>query len=1272
MLKLKKVELIGFKSFCDRTEMVFNGAGITAVVGPNGCGKSNISDAISWVLGEQSAKSLRGGTMQDVIFNGTRDRRPTGFAEVSLTLADTDYHAEDCPPLPGTVLPGTVLPGTEQAARAAAPSTAAGTPGTPSYVLPSRPAEEPSFRPSAPKVAPKVGPEVVICRRLFRSGESEYLLDGRPSRLRDIQELFWGTGLGHGSYAIIEQGKIGQILNAKPYERRALIEEAAGISKYKNKRRLAEAKLESSKQNLNRVNDILEEVTRQVNSLKRQASKARRYAELREEFRGRLRAVLSSRHAEMERQAVQSALELSLASNRSKEMGAQVEALEQEHIGLNRAGYQQEEALRHQRDRIASLEMEADRARNRISYQQQQAKELETRLREQEARQTQLGTRLESLERELVECRAGLAAAEAEEKMAQAEVEGRAAELSRTEQQLHSRESELDNLRASVLARMGELAELRNQLTQVEEYLAGLQRQGERGERELTAAAEEQAGLRKQQGALLAKKAQQQLDLQYVNAERAGVETRLGELKVEVRRVSGELEQLRGEYADVRARRDSLEQILSHRAYTAEAVKKLFASNGEGNMRLPEGFRPLGILADFLEAEPRFETVVEDFLVEELEYVVVKSWEAAQEGVHLLRSEGEGRATFLVHPEAPLPLAGNGLDSLPPGLTPLKDFVRLTNGLPRAAETLLPRLALGYVADSAAAARELALAHPQCYFLAPEGECFHGSTLTGGKRAGTGPLGLKRELRQVTQKAGELARHIDASAAGLRASEEEAARIAASLEKLRGDEVEREKLGVGLDQELRQLAGQLARAAERLSVARLELQRLEQERARAAEHAERLRSEAEGRERARQELEARLSETTVAAAELGEARISASAALAEARARAAALQERRSAAAAATVRLDDLVVQERAQAGELESQLNSGRQELKRLAHEQGELERRAAEAVAGRAAAEQAADELQKALEEGRQRLAGLEEQTRRARAELDEQRERKSAAEVALARQQSDLGHLGELCRNDLGLALEELAADPAELLADEALAQAEEQARQLRARIEAMGPVNMMALEEYQEARQRQEFLDAQRQDLLDAIRDTQQTIQEIEAVSRRQFLEAFQAINANFQETFRTLFGGGTGMMKLSEEENLSESGVDLIAQPPGKRLQNVLLLSGGEKALAAMALVLSIFQYQPSPFCVLDEVDAPLDDANIGRFTRLVEQMTPNTQFIIITHSKKTMEASPALYGVTMEEPGVSKLVSVKLGQTELDAVSHQQATPRGQAVGAIA
>jgi len=1263
LLKLKKVELIGFKSFCDRTELRFNGSGITGVVGPNGCGKSNISDAISWVLGEQSAKSLRGGSMQDVIFNGTRERPPTGMAEVNLTVVDTDYqedHAEEA----------------EAADHAAQGEPSNGAARTPSNGHGVARASGPQSAEAGETPALRTR-EMVISRRLFRSGESEYLLNGKLARLRDIQEIFMGTGLGPDSYAIIEQGRIGQILNAKPYDRRALIEEAAGVTKYKTKRRLAELKLESSKQNLNRVNDILEEVTRQVNSLKRQASKARRYGELREEFRGRLRVTLASRSTELERQAMQSALEVSLAANRLKDLAAQVETLEQEHFELNQAGYQQEEGLRRQRDTIAALEMEADRARNRIAYHRQQAQELDTRLRDGQAQWAQATARLAALEQELSACRGTLQRAEAEGDHAQGEVGTLAAELAHVEESLSQRESERESLRLSLLARMGELSELRNQLTQVEEYLAGLERQRERADREQKAAAEEEAALRAQRKALLDRMAHQQMELDGVAAQRASVEARLGELKAEAERLGRHLEQLRGQHAEVRARRDSLEQILAHHGYTAEAVKKLFATNGNS-----AAFRPLGLLADFVEVDTRYEPLVEDFLAEELEYVVVRTWDAAHEGVRLLRSEGEGRATFLVHvapasspaignspsvistdgrqdagaTKTPAPAGnGDGLGKLPKGLVPLREHVRLTNGLAQEATALLPKLAACYVADSAATARKLALAHSEHYFLTPEGECFHGSTLTGGKRAGTGPLALKRELRELAQRAAEFSTETEACAGALRSNEEEAARVVAGLETLRRDQVEREKVAAAGDQELKQLVAQLQRSGERLSVAGLELERLEHERSRAAAHAAGLRTDAEAREQARQELEARIAEAETAAAQLAEARAAASAALAEVRTRAAALEERRRAAVAAAARLNGLVEDERTRTADLERQVSFARQELERLAREQQELERRGAEAAAERDAAERAAAELQQSLEAGRRRLAELEEQTRGARADLDQHRERKSAGEVALARQQSDLAHLGEICLNEMGLPPAELNVDPAEMLSGDALAEAEEQTRQLRARIEALGPVNMMALEEYQESQQRFEFLDTQRQDLLDAIRDMQQTIQEINTVSRQHFNEAFEAINANFQQTFQTLFGGGMGLMKLTEAEDPNDSGVELIAQPPGKRLQNALLLSGGEKALTALALLLAIFRYQPSPFCVLDEVDAPLDDANIGRFVQLVQQMSEKTQFIIITHSKRTMEAAPALYGVTMEELGISKLVSVKFGEEQAAA-----------------
>ncbi len=1208
MLKLKKAEMVGFKSFCDRTTLGFTGTGIAAIVGPNGCGKSNISDAINWVLGEQSARSLRGERMSDVIFNGTRDRKPTGMAEVVLTLVDPEYHQQEL------------------------------------------------FADAGGKKSKEN--EVVIARRLFRSGESEYLLNGQPCRLRDIQEIFLGTGLGPNSYAIIEQGRIGQILSSKPYDRRALIEEAAGVTKYKTKRRLAEARLEAARQNLSRVNDILEEVTRQVNSLKRQAAKARRYGELREQLRGQLRVIYQSRHAELEQQAEQARLELGVISERLKAMADQVEALEQEQFDLSRTGYDKEDLLRQRRESITGLAMEIDRARNRIGYQEQQIAEIQGRLKESGIQAQQVAARIQSLENERAACSQTAAGAAAELEAARETATQLQTQLTVMETARAAQEAELESLRTCQINLLGEVSELKNQLAQVDEYLAGLARQRERTERERLAAAQEQEEFGRRRSELLDQMASRQIELESVAARRASLQERLARLGAEAGECQAELDRMRNRHAEVRARRESLEQILSHRAYTAEAVKQLFSANGKSG-----AFRPLGIVADFLEVDGALEPLVEEFLSEELEYVLVESWDAASDGLRLLRTDVEGRATFLVYPSHSTAIPrSNGGSSLPRGSSNgvksrLLSHIRFTNGLGAHADKLLPRLGACYLAESNQAARQLAAEYPECYFLAPEGECFHGCTVTGGKRTNAGPLALKRELRELAPRAEQLAGEIQARTERLQGIEAETVLASQELEQLQARLLEQEKLAAGSDQELKQIVLQFERAGERLSVAVLDLERLDHERARAVEQSERLQGELAERGAKRVELESGIQRLALAASDVAFKLSETAKALGDARARNAALEERSKAAVTALERLEQMVESERASAAELERQSAHDTQEIERLRQDNLLLADRAAQAEAERAGAEQAVQSLQAELEAGRARMAAIEEEIRAARAELDQVREQKSALEVSLARLESDTRHLEETCRSEMGTGVAELPVDTSTLLTGEALQMAEEQARQLREKIEAMGPVNMMALEEYQEAAQRQEFLQTQQTDLTDSIRDTQQAILEIDKVSRQQFQQAFEVINANFQETFRTLFGGGFGAMRLNEEENEAEAGIDIVAQPPGKRLQNVLLLSGGEKALTALALLLAVFRYQPSPFCVLDEVDAPLDEANIQRFIEMVKQMSPQTQFIIITHSKKTMEAASVLYGVTMEEPGVSRLVSVRFADQPLTRVA---------------
>ncbi len=1219
MLKLKKVEMAGFKSFCDRTPMSFTGGGVAAVVGPNGCGKSNVSDAINWVLGEQSAKSMRGDRMMDVIFNGTSNRKPTGMAEVTLTMLDPDYVEPDL-------------------AEKEAPEA------------------ETESQPELLTIAPHrktKSREVVVTRRLFRSGESEYLLNGHICRLRDIQELFMGTGLGPNSYAIIEQGRIGQILSSKPYDRRALVEEAAGVTRFKTKRRLAEAKLEASKQNLNRVNDILEEVTRQVNSLKRQASKAKRYGEMREEWRGQLRVVYLSRNAEMSKLAQEAEGEHAAIVESLKAHAASVETLEQEQFNLSRVRYQKEDELRRGREALAALDLEVDRARNRIVFQESQIAEIEVRLTEAAAQAEQAAGRLSALEAERTTSVETLAAAQAElagSRQAETQLQE---ELAAAEAELKARQTDLESARALLLLTIGEVSELKNQLAHVEEYAAGLGRQQERGERDRAAAEQEEEQARKRRSELLGMMSDQQLELESVATRRVNLEARLAELAVETAATQQDLTTHRDEHAGVKARRDSLDQILSHRAYTADTVQQLLAEGGR--------FRPLGLLADYLEVDKAYEHQVEDFLKDELEYVVVSGWDAASAGLGLLRA-GAGRATFLVHPPKDAAIPWEASHSLPPMdsskvLGCLMDRIRLNNGFAASTAALLPRLKNCYLVDSPETGRQLAAAHPEYYFLAPDGECFHGYTVTGGQRTNAGPLALKREMRELSPRVAELGSLIEAASAKLRALEEESKHGRAELESLRARQVEQEKLAAGSDQELRQIAQQLQRTGERLSVAALEIERIQQEHSRSDEHASGIRLELDARAIRRTETEGLMTSLNAAMQEWTAKRSATAQSLGEARSRAAALEERGRAATTALDRLDQTIEAERNQRAEIERQSIAGVAEMERLRGDCAALALRIEQSAAERAAAEAANVALETELEAGRARMSAIEEEIKGARVELDQVRERKSVVEVSQARLESDRAHLAETCRADMSATLEELAIEPVELLEGEALEAAEEQSRAMRERLEQMGPVNMMALEEYQEASVRYEFLNTQQTDLLDSIRDTQQAIQEIDQVSRKQFEEAFEAINANFTETFRTLFGGGYGAMRLTGDEDApaaagagvkaSEAGIDLVVQPPGKRLQNVLLLSGGEKALTALALLLAVFRYQPSPFCILDEVDAPLDETNIGRFTELVQKMSLTTQFIIITHSKKTMEAAPVLYGVTMPEPGVSRLVSVR-------------------------
>jgi chromosome segregation protein len=1272
MLKLKKIHILGFKSFCDRTEVTVAGTGIAVVVGPNGCGKSNILDGVSWVLGEQSAKTLRGTHMQDVIFAGTRERKPLGMAEVTITMVDPEVYEGPVPVEPQVEVdhdspadwdeeglrrqraieaeeiiaseqPGQVIEenGPEQAEMISShPQTFTSGEGPQAVVL--------KVRRRKFQRTPQKG-EVVITRRLFRTGESEYLLNGKLCRLRDIQDIFMGTGLGPESYAIIGQERIGQLLSSKPHDRRAIIEEAAGITRFKNKKRLAELRLESAKQNLARVDDIFEEVTRQMNSLKRQASKAERFATVRNELRDRLRVVLASRMAMMDADQVKFQQEIAGLTERINVSATEIESAEANQHALTERGYQLDHESQEAQNRANTAAVELERAAARERSNVERVNELEMRITAAGAELEQTRLQLSSIAEERTQQRTFMETASGESKAFREKVEARQQEARTAADEVFASERLLETSRRHVMHLLTQASNARNHTAQSEESLAALEREAERLGAEMGQARNELENLGVQSGrarqgfesaAETLKRLEGEIDslreaLQAHRAEESALRTRVN--------------QLRGEQAKVAGRRDSLQSLIRNHSYSTDTVRRLLKPGALG-----QGMAPIGTLADFIEVSGEHEGVVDEFLREELNYVVVKSWVAAEQGVNLLKSGVDGRATFLIHSAEQIALFEESKEALiGPGLTPLKDAIRVLNGFGHSLETILPKLGNGYLVEDPAEALRLAGNHPHAYFLTPEGECFHNATVTGGKPATEGPLALKRELREAEGRLAKLEASLtqtESDAAGLlKTIEEFTAQLDARSEERRLAERATADQGAALKQfesetqrverRLQEWVAQAARNKDAREVKRASIEEKRQEL---------LRLETEHRT-----AEAALDEAQGKLAELRQTRETLQQDAAELTAELAGLEERRRGAEVAFQRIDRLHSDLVRRVQSIEQQRSAAAAEREQRICESAELAQREQELTAMRDDALALAQRLAAEAQALRQQLATMETQLKNGRAALDQLREERSARASEVAKVRSDLEHLEASCLAEVNLEAADLRAD-AEIvrLAGEELAAEEDKSRELRQRIEQMGPVNMMALDEYKETASRHSFLETQRCDLMESIENTQESIREIDQISRTKFDEAFAKINENFANVFARLFQGGQAFLRLTDVENQAESGLEIVASPPGKKLQNVLLLSGGEKSLTALALLVGIFQFQPSPFCALDEVDAALDETNVGRLADLLHSLSKETQFLLVTHSKRMMQTADMIYGVTMQEPGVSRVVSLRLGARE--------------------
>jgi len=1258
VLKLRKVELLGFKSFCEKTNIVFSGGGVTCIVGPNGCGKSNVVDAISWVLGEQSHKMLRAERMSDCIFNGTAKRPPLGLAEVTLTLVDpelADAAAKvlgDDPSAQNSCEPSAEISGVD-APSASNELSAAVTDG---QSAPTDDPEDKSARPfkkraaEKPAITLKPG-EIIVARRLYRSGQSEYLINGRVARLRDVQELFMGMGLGPDSYAIIEQGRIGQILNSRPMDRRALIEEAAGITVYKTKRRLAEAKLEAAKVNLSRVNDILVEVEKQLASLKRQASKARRYAELRDEMRGLMRAVLAgkARQLEMEAERLESILAELVASESAA--SAAIRELEAEQERLDVRNYELETELRRLHNLLNQSALALDRAENRIAFNREQDAQIASRLAQLAAEIAQaeeqaahVESRLSAHREAAADLRRQYATLDARLQTFARELDASAAEqisLDQTILQLReaaSRSGE-DSVRAQVESLQAEdlAARISAEHAQREEVRIRLEQESV-AQAALVSSAET-AHQQAESGALAL--AEQVREMQHS----------LAQLRLAHQQEAQQHEKLREDLAAARARRGSLEQILNERAYTAEAVQKLFSASAGGQSR---GFHAVGVLADYAEVEEPYEGAVEQFLRDELEYVVVETFDHARAGITLLREEMGGRATFFVDSLRHLkyePKPANASLSSSGIVSRLDNLVNFREPLGPAAKQFLSKLQSAYLVDTSAEAEKLARENTENYFITLDGTCFHGRMVTGGRQGEAGPLALKRELRMHEAEVARLEHLFTQKEAELRRLEAEQRRVESELQQTLAAHVEAEKSRVSAFHRLAQARDEAARVSSQLS-------QISSEAAQLAAEAEQARARAaQSRAASQQALHSR----TAAEEEAAEAAERLAVLRAQFQSRQNEVAARREELAAMAERLanaevlESRLAEEAAQSRERLAAILTQRESLLRDRAERDAGNLQLAEQVAHHRREKEQFEERKTALESQwnalRERAGVLDGELRAQRDAFEQLRAGRNHHEIEKARNDSDREHLRQTCIADAGARPEELIAQLPQLLTGEELATAEANYIEKKERLESIGPVNMMALEEFQECDQRNAFLSRERDDLVESIQNTQQAINELDAVSRQKFEEAFHIINRNFSEAFRALFGGGTGEMRLTEPDSSGESGIDVAAQPPGKRLQNILLLSGGEKAMTALALLIAVFRFQPSPFCILDEVDAPLDEANVSRFNRMLTEMGEHTQFIIVTHNRKTMEMGSVLYGVTMQEPGVSQLVSVRWDET---------------------
>ncbi len=1222
---LKNLTVFGFKSFADKTPLNFQ-PGVTAIVGPNGCGKSNVSDAIRWVLGEQSAKALRGGEMADVIFNGTDGRKPMGMGEVSLTLGDVD----------------------EEHLRAAG--------------------VEVSYS------------EVTITRRIFRDGGSEYFINKVPCRLKDIQQFFMGTGVGRTSYSILAQGHITQILSSKPEDRRMIFEEAAGITKFKAQKKESLRKLEYTEQNLLRIADLIREVKRQIGSLQRQAGKAKRYKQISLELQH-----LDTQLARHQFDVLQS--EISEKQTTAETLRGEIETgsadvlrFEDEIKQLRERLSDLEHEVAAQQQRGLELKGEIDRHESRIQFNEERLREIESQNSKALAEITQAEERCHAASSELMTVTERLGVAEAALEQHKENLSAKHEALRAVEDGLRQRQEELRRAQSEAFAAAQDLSRLRNEITALD-----LQKQGnvirlEKLSAEKIQLEVERTGLEVR---LQEFTASVEVEKLHVATTRGSVEqrqNRLRELQTELQASSVEQDQFLKQQAEKHSRLTVLEQLEGSReGFGAGAVAALRQSRSV-----------IGSLADRIRVPDQFVTAVENALGHNLQLVLTEQPESAQEILADLSTNKSGRASVaalaiqqyqdekqlaFVGEMAPSEKFDAAQASLHAGqIVHAMSVIHAEPSVEPLLKSLLGRTFIA--ADLPTATTQIQNGHAGCDFVTLGGDLLnrHG-IYTGGYLNGSGNgkapssiLGRKNQILELQAELAELQKQVEEASRKRGALLSEQTELQASLQQAQTELREQEVAIATREGEFNALNNSNRLLHQKIETVVFEVQNLAAQEQEGLQKREALTvrlNELEARERTAQEQVIAL---TTELENLRQQRDAANTALTESKVALAAdeqlsasFRQQQSTLTQRIRELTQVVEQRRGECSsfvsrkeQAESEMQESRAQIGRLQHDREQVNAQAAELISQKNAQDS--------------EIGTREENLRSHRSRLTELQNQRGTVDVELAQKNMSVQNLREKMQQKYHLNLEDIRSECITITyADEGPAKVEtltpeqmavagaatdwnavgQQIEALQKRLDEIGPVNLVAIEEYEETEQRHQFLTTQHDDLVNAKTQLLEVINRINTQTREMFVQTFERIRDNFRAMFTDVFGGGKADLILADENDVLESGIDIVARPPGKQLQGISLLSGGEQTMVAVSLLFSIYQVKPSPFCVLDELDAPLDESNINRFVRVLQRFITQSQFIIITHNKRTIGMADVLYGVTMEEHGVSKIVSVK-------------------------